>query len=429
MTTAAALNPSASARIAHEALVGRLQEAIAASTGIMAVITIEATEFPRLFARFGNERGRALLTQLAEQLGNALRPGDIAAQVGDQTFVVVIGNLKNPGHAVLAGKKLLRVCEPESPGPSSKSIRYRTRAGIALHPVHCEDPELLIQRSQVALEIAKDEDKDLAVYDDQRAGKLQVAWEMRDELADAVREGDLDVHYQPKLDLATDRVCGAEALMRWFSPVRGQVPPSAFFAVAREFELLGPMTRFVLNAAMRTAATWQRDGHDMGVAVNLPPTMLLEDGLVDMLQSLLSIWNAPAETLTLEITESAIMPDVDTSFATMKRIKELGARISIDDFGTGYSSFTYFKSIPADELKIDRTFVSGMTGNDADRHIVETIIDLAHRFNLAVVAEGIEHEATLTALRELHCDIGQGFFIARPMPQSQLDTWLDARLY
>jgi EAL domain-containing protein (putative c-di-GMP-specific phosphodiesterase class I) len=157
--------------------------------------------------------------------------------------------------------------------------------------------------------------------------------------------------------------------------------------------------------------------------------MLLDKGLVEMISSMLSIWNAPPQMLTLEITESAIMTDVDASFATMNQIKELGASISIDDFGTGYSSFSYFKSIPADELKIDRAFVAGMTENQADQHIVEMITSLAHRFKLKVVAEGIEDEKTLDALRELKCDIGQGYYIARPMPQSQLEPWLDAQLY
>jgi diguanylate cyclase (GGDEF)-like protein len=429
VSTAAAPEQAAAPRIAYDELIVRLQRAIAENTDLLAVVVIEAADFPRIFARFGNERGNALLTRLSERLSSALRPSDAMMQVGDHTFIVLVGGLKNSGHAVLAGKKLLRVCEPEMPGPSSQHVRLNVRAGIALYPAHSDEPAKLVQSAQMALEVARDSGKDLVVFDDQRAGTLSVGWDLRDELADAVREGDLEVHYQPKLDLKTDKVCGAEALLRWFSPIRGQVPPPQIIAVAEGNELLAPITRYVLNTALRNAVLWRKDGHDVGVAVNLPASMLLDKGLAEVIRSMLSIWNAPAEMLTLEVTESAIMTDVDASFATMTQLKALGARISIDDFGTGYSSFSYFKSIPADELKIDRAFVAGMTDNQADQHIVETITNLAHRFKLKVVAEGIEDEATLNALRALSCDIGQGYFIARPMPQSQLESWLDSRLY
>lgn len=429
MNAPATISPAASARIAHDALIEKLHQSMAAQGGLLAVIMVEAANFPRLFARFGNSRGSELLSELNERLQNSLRPGDCAVQTGDYTFVVLIGGLKNSGHAVLAGKKLLRVCAPGAPGASSKNIDLRVHVGISLHPTHGEDAAALAQQAQVALEVAKDSGKDLVIFDSDRAKNLAGDWDMRDELADAVREGDLDVYYQPKLDLKSGHVCGAEALMRWFSATRGQVPPDRFFAAAEDSDLLDPMTRYVLNTALRNAAVWRKDGHDMGVAVNLPASLLLDKGLVEMLRSLLSIWNATADMLTLEITESAIMTDVDASFATMTQIKELGARISIDDFGTGYSSFSYFKTIPADELKIDRAFVKGMTDNQADQHIVEMITSLAHRFHLKVVAEGIEDQETLDALRTLGCDIGQGYFIARPMPQEQLEPWLDARRY
>ncbi|MEX1266064.1 MAG: EAL domain-containing protein, partial [Woeseia sp.] len=284
------------------------------------------------------------------------------------------------------------------------------------------------QQAQIALEVAKESGKDLVTADDDSVRYLKDGWEMRDELAHAVRDSDLELHYQPKIDLQTNEICGVEALMRWFSPTWGQVPPARFFAVAEGTDLLAPMTRYALNAALRCAVLWRRDGNDIGIAVNLPASLLLDAELVDMIRSLLSIWNIPASLLTLEITESSIMTDVEASFATMNRLKELGARISIDDFGTGFSSFSYFQSIPADELKIDRTFVTGMVTNPADRHLVETMLNLAHRFGMTVVAEGIEDEATLTALRDAGCDVGQGFHIARPMPQVKFDAWLDARI-
>ena len=281
----------------------------------------------------------------------------------------------------------------------------------------------------MALEVAKDSDQDVVIYDENRVGGVAVTWELRDDLADAIREGELEVHYQPKINVQTYDVWGSEALVRWFSAKRGPMRPDQFIGVAEESGLIQPLTRFVLNSAMRCLMMWQRDGHDIGVAVNLPASMLLDSSLVNMMESLLSIWDIEPGRLTLEVTESAIMADVDKCFATMSRLKELGARISIDDFGTGYSSFSYFKNIPADELKIDRAFVSGMVNDDADQHIVETIISLAHRFDMKVVAEGIEDRETIELLKKLRCDVGQGYYIAKPMPQEEYDAWLDARRY
>lgn len=420
---------AASLRTAHDALIERLTESMAASPGLLAVVTVEAADFASVLARFGHARGSELLSGLAERLGTAMRSGDATVQVGDHTFVAVIGQLRNEGHAVLAGKKLLRLCEPDSPLAAEETTGLRARVGIALCPTHGTDAATLVQRSRLALEVAKNADRDLVVFDDRRAETLDDGWQLADELAEAVREGELEVHYQPKLDLRSEAVCGVEALVRWSSPLRGYVPPPEFLAVAEDNELMTPITRYVLNTALRNAARLLQSGHRMGVSVNLPASMLVESEMVDMLRTMLSVWDTPADILTLEVTESAIMSDHEASFATMSRIKELGTRISIDDFGTGYSSFSYFKSIPADELKIDRSFVSGMTRDRANQHIVETITGLAHRFELEVVAEGIEDEATLAALRKLDCDIGQGYLIARPMPYSQLVDWLDAGGY
>lgn len=428
MSTAATAPGCTVERVSYAELIEKVRQATAASDDLFAVIVIEATAFPRIHARFGYRRGEQLLDALRGRFRQALRPVDEIVQTGDHTFVAIVRQLKNPGHAQLAGKKFLRICEPEGPAPANKHEPLQGHAGIALYPAHGVDPAALLQQAQIALEVAKETGKDLVTADDENVRYLKDGWEMRDELAHAVRDSDLELHYQPKIDLRTNEICGVEALMRWFSPTWGQVPPPRFFAVAEGTDLLAPMTRYALNAAMRCAVLWRRDGNDIGIAVNLPTSLLLDVELVDMIGSLLSIWSIPANLLTLEITEGSIMADVEASFATMNRLKELGARISIDDFGTGYSSFSYFQSIPADELKIDRTFIAGMATNQGDRHLVETMLNLAHRFGLTVVAEGIEDEATLTALRDAGCDVGQGFHIARPMPQLQFDAWLDARI-
>jgi len=407
----------------------KLDAYMAANEAIVAVLIVDAFNLSRIDARFGREKRDNLLAGLSENIRSAIRDSDYVAQISGHSFAIIIPGLKNKGHATLAGKKIIRQIEPDIPEPARDSASIQCRIGVALYPEHAEDSGALIRRAQLAVEIAKDDKVDLVMFDKESVGKVAVAWELRDDLAQAIRESELEVHYQPKLDIQTDTAYGAEALVRWFSAKHGPVSPEDFIPIAENSELIQPLTRYILNTAMRHMMMWQRDGHDIGVAVNMPARMMLDGGIVGMVESLMSIWDIEPGRVTLEVTEGAIMADVDTAFRTMSALKGLGLRISIDDFGTGYSSFSYFKNIPADELKIDRSFISGMKDDIADQHIVETIIGLAHRFGMRVVAEGIEDKESLDVLKKLGCDIGQGYYIAKPLSQEDYDSWLDARRY
>lgn len=412
-----------------ESLLASLDSLLPDESGTIAVIMLEACNMSRIDARFGRKHRDRMIETLKEQVDSSLRPQDMAVQIGDHSIAVVVPGLKNQGHAKLAAQKLHRVAEPETPEPARDKGKLQVRTGISLFPAHGKNAAELLQRAQLALEIAKDSRRDSVLFDMDHVGKIASSWEMRDDLAEAIRESELEVFYQPKIDIATGDVWGAEALTRWFCNKRGPVRPDQFIAVAEASDLIEPLTRYVLNSAMRSLMMWQRDGHDINIAINVPASMLLDHGLVDMMQSLLVVWDVEPHRLTMELTESAIMADVDACFATMTALKELGMRMSIDDFGTGYSSFSYFKTIPADELKIDRAFVANMVTDKADRHIVESITSLAHAFNMKVVAEGVEDEATINLLKELGCDVGQGYFIAKPMSRDDYDGWLDARRY
>lgn len=418
-----------SSRSSFEELVQRLGACLEGDNDHVAVIVLDASQLSRIDARFGQEQRLRMILALGERLRAALRPVDFSLQTGDYGFAIVVPGLKNAGHAMLAARKILRTAEPEDLEPSRDQPAINVRLGMAVYPDDAGEPAEVLRCAQTALEVAKESGESIVVFNNEKVTQAAVGWEIRDDLAEALREGELEVHYQPKLDLATGTVMGSEALVRWFSAKRGPMRPDQFIHVAESSGLIQPLTRFVLNAAMRNLMTWQRDGHDVGVAINVPASMLLDRGLVPMMQNLLSIWDIQPGRLTLELTESAIMTDTKTCFATMSALKEMGARMSIDDFGTGYSSFSYFKTIPADELKIDRAFVKNMTADTADQHIVETIISLAHRFNMKVVAEGIEDQETYVLLQSLGCDVGQGYHIARPMPTTDFETWLDARRY
>jgi EAL domain-containing protein (putative c-di-GMP-specific phosphodiesterase class I) len=247
------------------------------------------------------------------------------------------------------------------------------------------------------------------------------------ELRTAVLGGALDVHVQPQAALAGGRITGVEALVRWEHPALGPIGPDEFIPVAERSGLIGPLTSQVLDASLAACATWQARGHDLGVAVNLSTRSLHEPDLVEHVARLLACHGVPAEKLTLEVTEGAVMVDPTRSVAVLHRLRDLGVRLSVDDFGTGYSSLSYLQRLPVQEVKIDRSFVAALHSGSENVAIVRAIIDLGRHLGLEVVAEGVEDQATWDLLTSLECDLVQGWHLARAMPIDDLLPWLTGR--
>jgi EAL domain-containing protein (putative c-di-GMP-specific phosphodiesterase class I) len=218
---------------------------------------------------------------------------------------------------------------------------------------------------------------------------------------------------------------GAEALVRWQHRTRGPLSPELFIPVAERTGQIRPLTLWAMNTALRQASEWSHSLGRISVAVNVPPELVAQPDLPELVESALKLWGREHVQLALEITERSLVAAPERSFRILSRIRELGVKISIDDFGTGYSCLAYFRNIPADELKIDKNFVSGLLEDPACVEIASVIIDLAHRFGLSVVGEGVEDEATMAALKERHCDLAQGFLYGRPMTHEQFQHWLD----
>jgi EAL domain-containing protein (putative c-di-GMP-specific phosphodiesterase class I) len=246
------------------------------------------------------------------------------------------------------------------------------------------------------------------------------------ELRRALDEGQLVLHFQPKVDLQSGRVVGAEALVRWQHP-RGLIAPAEFVPVAERTGLIKPLSRYVLDRALCQCRAWRDDGLELRVSVNLSARNLLDPTLPEDVLRLLTKWGIPEELLELEITESTIMIDPKRAMEVLARLHTMGIALSIDDFGTGYSSLVYLKELPVNELKIDRTFVARMAENRGDAFIVRSTIDLAHNLRLKVVAEGVEDEETLRELGRLGCNIVQGFHVSRPLPPDEFRAWLAER--
>jgi EAL domain-containing protein (putative c-di-GMP-specific phosphodiesterase class I) len=239
--------------------------------------------------------------------------------------------------------------------------------------------------------------------------------------------GELALHYQPKISLRTGDVCGVEALVRWQHPDRGLVPPDAFIPLAEHTGLIGPLTAYVLDAALAQTRAWTDLGHQIQVSVNLSARNLLDENLPDTVAALLGRHQVPAHLLELEVTESAIMLDPERARRLLTRLNHLGIKLSIDDFGAGYTSLAQLKTLPVTELKVDRSFVLTMDTDPANALIVRSVVDLGHNLGLTAVAEGVETQHVMDTLTEYGCDTAQGYHLSRPLPPQAFLTWYTQR--
>jgi len=245
------------------------------------------------------------------------------------------------------------------------------------------------------------------------------AW-LLDDLRDALVNNELTVHFQPVFALAEQRIVAVEALARWNSKGHGVIPPSRFITLAEQTGLAPELTRWGVNAVLREYASLRKCRPELRCAFNLSPKVIGQFGLEEQIHSALAIWDIPASSLVLEVTESAVMEDPELSSVVLSNLRQSGVQISIDDFGQGYSSFTYLKNFPASELKIDQSFVTSMGSDPRSRQLVKAIIDLAHDLDMRVVAEGVEDQIVLDHLIELGCDMAQGYHLARPLAKDEL---------
>ena len=303
-------------------------------------------------------------------------------------------------------------------------LHLRASAGVAVAPDHAEDARALLQHADVALYSAKEERGRVAVYDAAHDVHSHARLALAGELRDALDDGGLVAYFQPQCDAATGAVVGLEALVRWRHPVRGLVPPDAFVPVAESTGLIGALTAQVLDQALDRARLLADAGHPLGVSVNLSARVLTDLDLPGVVAAALARAGVPAGRLTLEVTESMVMTDPARTAQVLDGLRALGVELSIDDFGTGYSSLVYLTRLRADELKIDKSFVMAMATSREDAVIVRSTIELGHGLGLRLVAEGVEDAHTWGLLRELGCDLVQGYHLSRPLPPQDVLPWV-----
>ncbi|MBI4492094.1 MAG: diguanylate cyclase [Chloroflexi bacterium] len=403
----------------------RLRQVLLAAqrnTRSLALLVMDLDGFKEVNDTLGHHCGDALLPQVGQRLREALRASDTVARLGGDEFAVLLPTADAEG-ALLAARKLLRALEP-SFVVEGQSLEVRMSIGIALSPDHGADAETLLRRADIAMYAAKRAQSGYALYtfdqDEHTPSRLALMGELRQ----AIDQDGLVLHYQPKVNLKTGQVVGVEALVRWPHPQHGLVPPDQFIPLAEHTGLIRPLARWVLDTALRQCQVWRSAGLDLPVAVNLSMRNLHDPQLPDMIAALLAAWAVPPANLELEITESAVMADPTRAMQVLTRLREMGLQIAVDDFGTGYSSLGYLKRLPVDELKIDKSFVLQMAQDENDAAIVRSTIGLGHDLGLAVVAEGVEDQASWNLLASLGCDSVQGYHMSRPLAPDDLQQWL-----
>jgi diguanylate cyclase (GGDEF)-like protein len=412
--------------------IGEELETSGANGATCAVVLFDLDHFKDINDTLGHRYGDRVLTEIGPRVSGVLREHDTLARLGGDEFCLLLPDVGAEADAVQIARRILGALE-EPFEIDGLNLGIEASCGISMGPVHGSSADLLLQRADVAMYVAKEAHSGVTVYssslDPNSADHLALLGDLRH----AVTRDQFILHYQPKASMASQRVSGVEALIRWQHPTQGLLFPDRFIPEAERSGLIEPMTQWVLDEALGQCRRWldQRGrslGPELTVAVNLSTRSLLDSSLPSNVLASLARWKVPARMLELEITETIIMSDPIGARRVLTELAEMGLTISIDDFGTGYSSLAYLRDLPVTQLKIDRSFVREMGTDLDDAVIVRSVVDLARNLGLQTVAEGVEDEATWEQLTALGCDSAQGYFLARPMPVDAFDTWLDEHL-
>jgi diguanylate cyclase (GGDEF)-like protein len=389
-----------------------------------ALLLINIKNFRRFNVKHGYRVADLVLGEFAACLADLTRSQDYVARVGNAEFALLLPAVLNEGHASLAAIKIIENLK-QPLRVSEEEFEVRADIGIALYPQHADDSQKLFGNAELALIDAGNCPESYAIYTGEDNTITTFDWDIEADLQKAIEKDQFELYFQPQVHLSTGQLYGAEALIRWKNGSKGFIRPDLFIPLAEKSGQINEITKWTLNAALWFRKSWSREMDSFNIAVNISTNMLSDPDFADMVRGAVSIYAVQYEQLTLEITESALVEDMSSSFDTLNELKALGINISIDDFGTGYSSMAYFKNIPANELKIDQTFIRYMLENSMDQHIVKTIIQMAKGFDLTVIAEGIEDQQTFDMLCDLECDIAQGYHLAKPMPGDSFLEWID----
>ncbi|MBF0558641.1 MAG: EAL domain-containing protein [Nitrospirae bacterium] len=407
-------------------LLKRLNEEIPAAMergGAFALIIMDLDRFKDINAVLGHATGDTILKKIGPVLTEAVPEAAAVVRMGGDEFALLVPDINNAGQArdvtLNISKKL------ESPFiVDGNPIQVESSFGIVLFPEHGEDADTLLKLADVALYTAKGSVNGYAVYSPELVQHNLKQLTLLGELRLAIENEEMVFFYQPKVNITSGHVVGMEALIRWEHPRHGFIPPDDFIPLLEGTALIKPMTMWTLRTAFDQCSQLNNMGITLDMSVNLSARMLQDPRIPELVLQMTKDYSLPPQQIIIEVTESAVMTDPQKTLDTIKRLDETGVRLSIDDFGTGYSSMSYLQKLPVDELKIDKSFVLNVHKNPNDAKIVHSIIGLGHNLGMKVVSEGVETQAAWDLLKYLGCDIGQGYFMSKPLPIAGLVTWL-----
>ncbi|MFC0118993.1 EAL domain-containing protein [Pseudoalteromonas xiamenensis] len=389
--------------------------------GQIAVMFIDLDDFKKVNDSTGHETGDKLLIDAAKRLQGALREQDTVGRLGGDEFIILLKSIRDQSNVVPIANNLVKLFQ--SPFCiDQKEFSVSLSLGIAMYPNDADSPQELLSKADSAMYNSKRQGRNtFSFYTEKMSEILARRLQLESMMQSALERNEFSVFFQPQFDLKTKKLLGAEALLRWNSNRLGPISPAEFIPVAEQNGYIVEMGKFVLREALANAQTWQQDlPYPLRIAINLSPRQFRDVRLLHDLQKFMANNVDPKVQIELEITEGLLLSGDDSVKSTLYQLHDLGFMLAMDDFGTGYSSLSYLRQYPFDVLKIDKSFVQDM-GHDSGIQLVNTIISMAHGLGLKVVAEGIETEEQMELLTKLGCDVGQGFYLGKPMPSSVFD--------
>lgn len=394
---------------------------------VTALFLLDLDRFKEVNDTLGHHIGDKLLTRIGSRITESLADRDaLVCRLGGDEFAILLTGLADETEPAALARRLSEALRQPFM-IQSVALHIAASIGVTLYPAHGKTSHDLLRAADVAMYQAKKRGTGIVMYDRGFDNFSPERLALAAELAHAVGSGELVLHYQPKIDVASRRIAGFEALVRWRNARLGLLYPADFIHLAEMNEVIHPFTLAVLNCALADKRRLRALGHTQTVAINLSARNLLDSLFVYNLRQAIEAADVPYGEIEFELTETALMQDSDSCAAMLRSIAALGIAIAVDDFGTGYSSLAYLRQLPLTALKIDRSFVTGMRDNSQDEIIVRSTVALTHNLGLDVIAEGVEDARTLDALREMGCDQAQGYYLSQPLPLDELITWLNTR--
>ncbi|GEN33821.1 sensor domain-containing protein [Aneurinibacillus danicus] len=387
------------------------------------LMIVDIDKFKMMHAAIGRTPSEAVLAHVAEKLSLVFEEGTVLARLSKDNFAILIQGMDCEEARLKAVEIISLITSPIQ--TSDTEIHVTASIGISIYPADGDSPEEVLKKAETAMYRAKERGGNCYCFYSHEMTRIGEQWVLRSELRNAVQRGELFLHYQPRYAVRSKKLVGMEALVRWLHPESGVLFPGKFIELAEKTGLILEIDRWVLEAACARMKKWKDLGNICAlVSVNLSYLHFKELGCVQMIMNTLRKTGLAPECLEIELTESVFVEDPEVALEAIRQLKALGVRIAIDDFGTGYSALHYLKKFPFDTLKIDRSFLENVTVSEADGVILQTVIDMAKKLNLRVVAEGVETEEQLSYLRAHACDEVQGYLLGRPVPEEQMEKLL-----